>query len=78
MLYNRGSIDGSTLGTPSPLSSINSSQDSLLNKTPTKKKGIKSSLGRFFSKKEKGKVKDTYGKDLLQQCRTFTLIFLTC
>ncbi|CAM1303859.1 syd-2 (predicted), partial [Pycnogonum litorale] len=64
----RGSIDGSMLGTPSPLSSINSSQDSLIhNKMPAKKKGIKSSLGRFFSKKEKAKVKDPFGKDLIQQ-----------
>ncbi|KAG1672874.1 Liprin-alpha-2 [Nymphon striatum] len=66
-LLLRGSIDGSTLGTPSPLSSMNSSQDSLHNKTPTKKKGIKSSLGRFFSKKEKAKAKDPHGKDLMQQ-----------
>lgn len=58
---------------PSPLSSRHSSQDSLhKNATGTtpvsasaaaaaaaqKKKGIKSSLGRFFSKKEKGKAKE--------------------
>ncbi|XP_049844158.1 liprin-alpha-1-like isoform X25 [Schistocerca gregaria] len=58
---------------PSPLSSRHSSQDSLhKNATSTtpvsasaaaaaaaqKKKGIKSSLGRFFSKKEKGKAKE--------------------
>lgn len=39
--------------TPSPLSSTTSSQDSL---HKAKKKSIKSSLGRFFSKKEKQKV----------------------
>ena len=38
------------------MSSTNSSQDSL-HKQP-KKKGIKSSLGRFFSKKEKAKAKE--------------------
>jgi hypothetical protein len=36
-----------------------SSQDSLHKNTPQKKKGIKSSLGRFFSKKEKVKSKDS-------------------
>ncbi|KAK7869342.1 hypothetical protein R5R35_012892 [Gryllus longicercus] len=59
---------------PSPLSSRHSSQDSLHKNIPSsttpvtaasaavaaaqKKKGIKSSLGRFFSKKEKGKTKE--------------------
>nr|CAD7405031.1 unnamed protein product [Timema cristinae] len=59
---------------PSPLSSRHSSQDSLHKTLPPgvgnisasaaaaaaaqKKKGIKSSLGRFFSKKEKGKTKE--------------------
>ena len=40
----------------SPLGSMHSSQDSL-HKHP-KKKGLKSSLGRFFSKKEKHKPKE--------------------
>ncbi|XP_068082984.1 liprin-alpha-1 [Anabrus simplex] len=58
---------------PSPLSSRHSSQDSLHKNVPAstpvsasaaaaaaqKKKGIKSSLGRFFSKKEKGKSKES-------------------
>ncbi|KAI0217788.1 Liprin-alpha-1 [Lamellibrachia satsuma] len=43
----------STHSTPSPLSSTSSSQDSL-HKQP-KKKGLKSSLNRFFGKREKGK-----------------------
>ncbi|KAF4533470.1 hypothetical protein B566_EDAN001199 [Ephemera danica] len=38
---------------------LRSSQDSLHKNTPQKKKGIKSSLGRFFSKKEKAKSKDS-------------------
>jgi hypothetical protein len=38
---------------------FNSSQDSLHKNTPQKKKGIKSSLGRFFSKKDKAKSKDS-------------------
>ncbi|XP_021358460.1 liprin-alpha-1-like isoform X2 [Mizuhopecten yessoensis] len=46
----------------SPFSSNNSSQDSL---HKNKKKGIKSSLGRFFSKKEKGKAKDSITRELL-------------
>ncbi|XP_064482346.1 liprin-alpha-1-like isoform X2 [Ornithodoros turicata] len=54
----RVSMDGS-LSAQSPLSSTHSSQDSL-NKA-AKKKGIKSSLGRFFSKKVKGK--DVYGQE---------------
>ncbi|CAL8338673.1 unnamed protein product, partial [Arctogadus glacialis] len=39
----------------SALSSVASSQDSLHNKQP-KKKGIKSSIGRLFGKKEKGRM----------------------
>jgi hypothetical protein len=39
----------------SALSSVASSQDSLHNKQP-KKKGIKSSIGRLFGKKEKGRL----------------------
>ncbi|XP_074660796.1 liprin-alpha-1-like [Tubulanus polymorphus] len=45
---------GESHSTPSPLSSTSNSQDSLHKQT--KKKGIKSSLGRFFSKKDKVKV----------------------
>lgn len=58
----RVSMDGgSSLSAQSPLSSTHSSQDSL-NKA-AKKKGIKSSLGRFFSKKDKVKGKDIYGQE---------------
>uniref|UniRef100_T1JE08 SAM domain-containing protein n=1 Tax=Strigamia maritima TaxID=126957 RepID=T1JE08_STRMM len=64
-LLQRGGYDGAH-STPSPLSSTNSSQDSL-HKTPTKKKGLKSSLGRLFSKKDKAKVKEMYSKELMQQ-----------
>ncbi|XP_064602423.1 liprin-alpha-1-like isoform X2 [Liolophura sinensis] len=53
----------SSHSTPSPLSSTNSSQDSL-HKQP-KKRGIKSSLGRFFSKKEKGKTKEGLVRELM-------------
>lgn len=62
----RQTMDGGLLSTPSPLSSANSSQDSL-HKTPPKKKGFKSSLGRFFSKKEKAKVKEALNKELMNQ-----------
>ncbi|KAF1402428.1 Liprin-alpha-1, partial [Spheniscus humboldti] len=55
-----GSQDGQT----SNPSSSNSSQDSL-HKAP-KKKGIKSSIGRFFGKKEKGRPGQT-GKETLGQ-----------
>ncbi|XP_060072414.1 liprin-alpha-1-like isoform X7 [Ylistrum balloti] len=51
-----------TQAAASPFSSNNSSQDSL---HKNKKKGIKSSLGRFFSKKEKGKTKDSITRELL-------------
>ncbi|KAM8940235.1 liprin-alpha-1 isoform 7-T7 [Pelodytes ibericus] len=53
---------GSQDGQVSNPSSSNSSQDSL-NKAP-KKKGIKSSIGRLFGKKEKGRP-GQMGKDLL-------------
>ncbi|GAB6021250.1 hypothetical protein CHUAL_003865 [Chamberlinius hualienensis] len=53
--------------TPSPMSSTNSSQDSLHKDQTPKKKGIKSSLGRFFSKKDKAKVKEVLGKQYLHQ-----------
>nr|AKV63200.1 plipriN-alpha [Pinctada fucata] len=46
-----------TQSSHSPSGSANSSQDSL-HKNQQKKKGIKSSLGRLFSKKEKQKAKD--------------------
>ena len=49
----------SSHSTPSPMSSTNSSQDSL-HKVP-KKKGKLSSLGRFFSKKEKAKAAKEHG-----------------
>lgn len=51
----RGGGGESSLSTPSPLSSHHSSQDSLHKSVinQPKKKGIKSSLGRFFSKKDK-------------------------
>lgn len=55
-----GSQDGQT----SNPSSSNSSQDSL-HKAP-KKKGIKSSIGRLFGKKEKGRPGQT-GKETLGQ-----------
>ena len=58
-LLNRTSLEGSSHSSPSPMSSTNSSQDSLHKQT--KKKGIKSSLGRFFSKKEKAKAKELSG-----------------
>ncbi|XP_071100365.1 liprin-alpha-1-like isoform X2 [Haliotis cracherodii] len=48
-----------THGTASPMGSVHSSQDSL--HKHTKKKGLKSSLGRFFSKKEKQKPKEAMG-----------------
>lgn len=57
----RGGGGESSHSTPSPLSSHHSSQDSLHKSVinQPKKKGIKSSIGRFFSKKDKqGKMKD--------------------
>ncbi|XP_022245204.1 liprin-alpha-1-like, partial [Limulus polyphemus] len=59
-------MDGGLLNSTSPFSSTHSSQDSL-HKTPPKKKGFKSSLGRLFSKKEKVKTKEVYSKELIQQ-----------
>jgi len=55
-----GSQDGQT----SNPSSSNSSQDSL-HKAP-KKKGIKSSIGRLFGKKEKGRPGQTSKETLVQ------------
>ncbi|XP_066276027.1 liprin-alpha-1-like isoform X19 [Branchiostoma lanceolatum] len=56
---------GDSQSTPSPLSSTNSSQDSL-HKQPPKKRGIKSSIGRLFGKKkgEAGKMASN-SKELL-------------
>ncbi|XP_025084760.1 liprin-alpha-1-like isoform X8 [Pomacea canaliculata] len=52
-----------TRGSSSPLSSLHSSQDSL--HKHSKKKGLKSSLGRLFStKKEKQKSKDAYAREM--------------
>uniref|UniRef100_A0A8C0ASU1 PTPRF interacting protein alpha 1 n=1 Tax=Buteo japonicus TaxID=224669 RepID=A0A8C0ASU1_9AVES len=63
--FSTGSQDGQT----SNPSSSNSSQDSL-HKAP-KKKGIKSSIGRLFGKKEKGRPgqasKETLGQDSSSQ-----------
>lgn len=56
--YSRTVIDT----TNSTLSSTASSQDSL--HKHQKKKGIKSSIGRLFSKKEKQKHKGSLGRDL--------------
>ena len=52
-----------TRGSGSPLGSLHSSQDSL-HKHSSKKKGLKSSLGRFFSKKEKQKSKEAYAREM--------------
>ncbi|XP_043218262.1 liprin-alpha-2-like isoform X5 [Amphibalanus amphitrite] len=49
----RQSFGDSSHSTPSSVSSTNSSQDSLHKHAAAKKRGFKSSLGRFFSKKEK-------------------------
>ncbi|XP_037069949.1 liprin-alpha-2-like isoform X5 [Pollicipes pollicipes] len=49
----RQSFGDSSHSTPSSVSSTNSSQDSLHKHAAVKKRGFKSSLGRFFSKKEK-------------------------
>ena len=51
-----------TRGSGSPLGSLHSSQDSL--HKHSKKKGLKSSLGRFFSKKEKQKSKEAYAREM--------------
>ncbi|KAG8199992.1 hypothetical protein JTE90_006234 [Oedothorax gibbosus] len=45
----------------SPSPSHSSTSEDSLHRTPQKKKGIKSSLGSLFKKKEKGKTKDGYG-----------------
>ncbi len=68
------SLDSSH-STPSPLSSQNSSQDSL-HKQPKKKGGFKSSLGRIFSKKEKVKKElVTRQLEAAQACKCFLLGF---
>ncbi|XP_076450628.1 liprin-alpha-1-like isoform X7 [Babylonia areolata] len=46
----------------SPVGSVHSSQDSL--HKHSKKKGLKSSLGRFFSKKDKTKSKEALARDM--------------
>ena len=51
-----------TQGRNSPLGSLHSSQDSL--HKHSKKKGLKSSLGRFFSKKDKQKTKEAYAREM--------------
>ena len=58
---NRGMGCESSHSTPSPISSHHSSQDSLhkSNMSQPKKKGIKSSIGRFFGKKGQDKVNTT-------------------
>ncbi|KAG8198871.1 hypothetical protein JTE90_015085 [Oedothorax gibbosus] len=67
----RPTVESSLLNATSPISSINSSQDSL-NKAAAKKKGFKSSLGRFFSKKEKvNKSKEALNKELMSQSGGF-------
>ncbi|XP_055942846.1 liprin-alpha-2-like isoform X1 [Argiope bruennichi] len=66
----RPTVESSLLNATSPISSINSSQDSL-HKAAAKKKGFKSSLGRFFSKKEKVKSKEALNKELMSQSAGF-------
>ncbi|XP_047741635.1 liprin-alpha-1 isoform X2 [Hyalella azteca] len=59
----------STHSTPSPLSSHHSSQESLHKggmASQPKKKGIKSSLGRFFSKKDKQQQQQVKVKEAMQ------------
>jgi hypothetical protein len=51
-----------TRASGSPLGSLHSSQDSL--HKGSKKKGLKSSLGRFFSKKDKQKTKEAYAREM--------------
>lgn len=67
VFYSRTVID-TTQSSQSPFSTPNSSQDSLhknqQQQQQQKKKGIKSSLGRLFSKKEKQKAK-ALAQDLL-------------
>ena len=62
----RPTVNSGLLNATSPMSSVNSSQDSL-HKAAAKKKGFKSSLGRFFSKKEKAKSKEALNKELMVQ-----------
>ncbi|BFZ16224.1 hypothetical protein BsWGS_19263 [Bradybaena similaris] len=58
--------DLSLASSGSPLGSLTSSQDSLHKQhhQNTKKKGIKSSLGRFFSKKDKQKPKEYMAREM--------------
>ncbi|XP_054724990.1 liprin-alpha-2-like [Uloborus diversus] len=59
MSHSRLLLDGASRSSPS--SSHSSTSEDSLNRTPQKKKSIKSSLGRLFSKKDKIKTKDGYG-----------------
>lgn len=59
MSYRSFLLDGVSQSSPS--SSHSSTSEDSLNRTPQKKKGIKSSLGKLFSKKDKVKVKEGYG-----------------
>jgi hypothetical protein len=69
--YSRTVIDT----TSSTLSSTASSQDSL--HKHQKKKGIKSSIGRLFSKKEKQKQKGALGRDMPAGNYSFPILKLT-
>ncbi|XP_035208520.1 liprin-alpha-2-like isoform X2 [Stegodyphus dumicola] len=59
MSHSRLLLDGASHSSPS--SSHSSTSEDSLHRTPQKKKGLKSSLGRLFSKKDKVKVKEGYG-----------------
>ena len=76
MIDTTGSTLSRTLS--NTLSSTASSQDSL--HKHQKKKGIKSSIGRLFSKKEKAKQKDAMGRELMPAGKRYfvSLQFLLC
>ncbi|GFY44854.1 liprin-alpha-2 [Trichonephila inaurata madagascariensis] len=59
MSHSRLLLEGASHSSPS--SSHSSTSEDSLHRTPQKKKSIKSSLGRLFSKKDKVKVKEGYG-----------------
>ncbi|KAF8764111.1 Liprin-alpha-2 like protein [Argiope bruennichi] len=59
MSHSRLLLEGPSHSSPS--SSHSSTSEDSLHRTPQKKKSIKSSLGRLFSKKDKVKVKEGYG-----------------
>ena len=71
MIDTTGSTLSRTLS--NTLSSTASSQDSL--HKHQKKKGIKSSIGRLFSKKEKAKQKDAMGRELMPAGKSDLLPF---